>query len=581
MTIYKKLYKILSISQRKKIVSIFFMMLFSMMLEMVGIGVIIPVLAFMSKTNISTNYPVLQPVLSFFGKPTQEMLIIICMVTLGVLYVIKTIFLGCFTWIQNLFVYNLSASLSSRLFCGYLRQPWTFHLQRNSAQLILNVTNEVSLLTSTLQSCMVLISDGLVLLGIIILLGVVEPFGTLIIVSALGLVVWAFHYIIKNKLSAWGEARQNHEGLKIQHLQQGFGGAKDVKLLGRENEFSEQFDMHTAKVASITAKIKTLSDLNRLWLELLGMIGLILLVIVMIIQGTPPAALLPTMGLFAVAAFKLLPSINRMTGGIQNARYLLPAINKVYDEMQLVDISPIQYSNEVLTFKHHIGLECIDYQYKNATTNAVQSVKIQIKNGTSVGIIGTSGAGKSTLVDIILGLLPPDIGYVKVDGIDIQTNLRSWQNQVGYVPQSIFLTDDTIRRNIAFGVPESEIDDIAVQRSLKASQLENFVKNLPKGMDTLVGERGVRLSGGQRQRIGIARALYHNPTILVLDEATSSLDLSTEKEVMEAVNALQGDKTIIIVAHRLSTLSNCDLLYKLENGRVIQEGSFSFVANGA
>lgn len=319
---------------------------------------------------------------------------------------------------------------------------------------------------------------------------------------------------------------------------------------------------------------KTLTDLPRLWLELLAVAGLVALVLVLLVQGKPPTTLLPILGVFAAAAFRIMPSANRILGALQNLRYSLPAIDKLYQEILLLNNTASNESNDTMLFQNMLTLEQVTYRYENAEHRALNGVSLNIKWGTAVGFIGTSGAGKSTLVDVILGLLTPASGRVLVDNVDIQSNLRGWQNQIGYVPQSIFLTDDSLRRNIAFGLSDDLIDDEAVLRAIKAAQLEAFVGGLSEGVNTLVGERGVRLSGGQRQRIGIARALYHDPGVLVLDEATSSLDMATEKSVMEAINALHGEKTLIIIAHRLSTVANCDWIYKMEQGCVIDAGSF-------
>lgn len=575
----KKIYEILSKKQRSYVLLLFCFMLFAMCLEAVGISVIIPVIAFMTKANLSNEYPFLKPILERLGNPSQKELIIGSMLLLISLYLIKASFLGMLSWMQNRFVLRTGAGLSERLFIGYLRQPWPFHLKRNSAQLILNINNEVSLFTGTLQSAMVVATDSLLLLGIIGLLLTVAALETFVVVCVVGVIVFVYQSILKSKLSTWGLSRQYHDGLRIQLLQEGFGGAKDVKLMGREDNFCLQYNEHNFKVANIAANLRTLTDLTRLILELIGISGLGLLVILLIVHGIALEALLPSLGLFAAAAFRMLPSVNRITSSLQNAQYLIPAVNKIYDELKLIENIPCLQRASLLPFNVSITLDNVDYRYANEGGKTLQKIKIEIKHGSTVGFIGPSGAGKSTLVDIILGLLAPESGVVKVDGVDIQSNLRGWQNQIGYVPQSIFLTDDSIRRNIAFGISESEIDDCAVEKAYKAAHLDKLINMLPNGVNTLVGERGVRLSGGQRQRIGIARALYHNPSVLVLDEATSSLDLDTEKEVMLAVNAMHGEKTIIIVAHRLSTLRNCDVLYKLDSGRLVQEGSYACVVN--
>lgn len=579
MSTYKNLTQLLTKRERRQGLVVFVLTVISMALEVMGIGLIVPVIALMTKPNLLDGFPKLQPLLSALGNPDQLHLVIGSMLLLIGFYLVKTLFMTYVVWKQNKFAYGVLADLSHRLFGYYLNQPWRFHLQRNSAQLIQNVTSEVSVfVNNALQPGMMLLTEGLVLLGIAILLFQVQPIGTLIIVVTVLSVSWLFHGVTRRRILNWGEARQYHEGMRTQHLQQGLGGAKDVKLLGREQTFLDEYNTHNALSVRVGQNQKTLMDIPRLWLELLAVIGLGVLMFVMIAKGKSLDTLAPTLGLFAAAAFRIMPSLNRILGAVQNLRYGLPVINSLRKEIQLVEKTTKPTQSEILLpFKQDISLTNINYRYVNATKNALENINICIPHGTSVGFIGASGAGKSTLVDIILGLLTPDEGHVSVDGFDIQNNLRGWQKQIGYVPQTIFLTDDTLRRNVAFGLPEALIDDVAVQRAIKAAQLEGFIGSLPNGLDTLVGERGVRLSGGQRQRIGIARALYHDPAILVLDEATSSLDSLTEEGVMDAVNALQGDKTLLIVAHRLSTVERCDRLYKMEQGRVVEEGSFDQV----
>jgi len=293
----------------------------------------------------------------------------------------------------------------------------------------------------------------------------------------------------------------------------------------------------------------------------------------MLLQGRMIEALLPTLGLFAAAAFRLMPSVIRDIGAVQSLRYGLPVIDVLHDELNLAAPETVAHVKSVTPFRHALQLCQVSYTYPGSSEPALDQLSLIICRGESVGFIGSSGAGKSTLADILLGLLTPDLGEVRVDDQDIRRQLRNWQDQIGYVPQSIFLTDDTLCRNVAFGLPNTQIDEGAVWCAIRAAQLEDFVQSLPEGLSTMVGERGIRLSGGQCQRIGIARALYHDPAVLVLDEATSSLDIVTESGVMQAVRALHGTKTIIIIAHRISTVVHCDRLYRIEQGRVVEEGT--------
>jgi len=574
-TTARKIWGLLTSAERRSAVVLMGWMFIGMALETLGVGLVIPVIGLLSQPDFAASYPVLQQFFVTLGNPSHRTVIAAAMLGLVGVYFLKSLFLAFLAWWQMRFAFGVQEQLSQRLFTVYLRQPYIFHLQRNSAQLIRNVTSEVSIFTGKgILSIMMLLTESSVLFGLCSLLLLVEPLGALITVSVLGTAAWGFHRFTRRRITHWGEARQHHDGLRIQHLQEGLGGAKDVKLLGRETEFLEQYRLHNSQGARVGRLQATLQQLPRLWLELLAIGGLATLVLSMLAQGRALEAVLPTLGLFAAAAFRLMPSVNRVLGAVQSLRYGLPVINTLYEELKLAALEPAaQNNNEVHGFQTEIRLIDIRYTYPSASAPALNGLSVSIRKGESVGFIGSSGSGKSTLVDIILGLLTPNAGQVAVDGQDIQINLRAWQDQIGYVPQSIYLTDDTLRRNVAFGLPNEQIDDAAVQRAIQAAQLEEFVSSLPNGLETLVGERGVRLSGGQRQRIGIARALYHDPGVLVLDEATSALDITTERGVMQAVTALRGSKTILIVAHRRSTVEHCDRLSRLEQGRVVEEGS--------
>lgn len=569
----RKIWGLLGDAERSSAIMLLSLMFIGMLLETLGVGLVIPTLALLTQPGFLNNHPTLQPVLRFLGDPNQYTLVIYGMLVLVGVYLIKTLFLAYLVWRQAIFAFGVQVNLSQRLFTVYLRQPYTFHLQRNSAQLMRNLTDEVGMFTSAISQAMNLLTELLVLLGLCTLLLVVEPLGALIVVSVLGTAAWGFHRLTRRRITRWGEARQLHDGLRIQHLQQGLGGAKDVKLLGREADFLEQYRMHNAQSARVGQLQATLQQLPRLWLELLAVSGLAILVVSMLAQGRALEAVLPTLGLFAAAAFRLMPSVNRVLGAVQSLRYGLAMIDTLYAEFKLAAPEAGGARTSIVPFRAVLELNNITYAYPSASVTALKEISLTICHGESVGLVGSSGSGKSTLVDILLGLLTPDCGEVRLDGENIQQNLRNWQDQIGYVPQTIFLTDDTLARNVAFGLPNSQIDEDAVWRAIRAAQLEDFVHSLPMKLETVVGERGIRLSGGQRQRIGIARALYHDPAVLVLDEATSSLDTATERDVMQAVRALHGRKTILIIAHRLSTVEHCDRLYRLEMGQVVEEGS--------
>ena len=570
----RKIWNLLSRRERKYALILLMMMFVGMCLETLGIGMVIPAIVLITHEDVGASYPIIRPVLVALGNPSQGTLIVGGMFTLVAIYLVKALYLGVLAWLQGLYQAAVKVRLSQRLFTTYLRQPISFHLQRNSAQLIRNAVAEANQLAmSGLGAAMRLCTDGLLLLGIGALLLLVEPLGALIISVVLGSTAWGFQRITRARVIAWGEARRYHEVLRIQHIQQGLGGAKDIKLLGRESDFLEQFYVHTVHAARATRLMDILRQVPRLGLELLAVLGLAILVLIMLVQERELATIMPTLGLFGVAAFRLLPSVNRVLGAIQELRFSVPVIDNLYEELQLAAPAlPARGVKPTRELRQEIRLTDVSYVYAGASIPALNEVSFSIRQGETVGLIGPSGSGKSTLVDVLLGLLTPTAGYVTVDGHDIHESLRPWQDQIGYVSQSIYLTDDSLRRNVAFAVPSEDIDDEGVRRAIEAAQLKEFVASLPNGVESVVGERGIRLSGGQRQRIGIARALYHDPGVLVLDEATSSLDTATEQGVMRAVVALQASKTILIVAHRLSTVKHCDRLYRLEKGYIVEEG---------
>jgi ATP-binding cassette, subfamily B, bacterial PglK len=569
------IWDVLAGRQQRKAVALLLLMVVGMLLETLGVGLIIPALALMTHADLAHRYPAAAPLLRALGNPDRLHLVVWGMLALVAIYAIKAAFLAWLSWRQSQFVCGLQVDLSRRLFSAYLRQPYSFHLMRNSAELINNVVGEVAQFSQTcVMAGMNLLTEALIVLGITGLLLAVAPVGAIVVAAVFGLPSWGFHRLTQDRVLRWGHARQRHEHLRLQQLQQGLGGVKELMLLGREQECLSQYEQHNAASARAINRYQLLQQLPRLGLEVLAVCALAGLVMVMLAGRQPLDSLVPVLGLFAASAFRLLPSANRIINAVHSIRYALPAINVIHNEMALLRaaVPPPATTVSGIRFQDALVLERVCFQYPGTSAATLQDVDMRIQRGSCVGFIGGSGAGKSTLIDVILGLQAPASGVVCVDGADIQHNLRSWQALIGYVPQSIFLTDDTLRRNVALGLADEEIDDAAVRRAVTAAQLDEFVATLPAGLETTVGERGVRLSGGQLQRIGIARALYHDPQVLVLDEATSALDTATERGVMAAVRALRGRKTLIIVAHRLSTVEHCEWIYRLKAGRIVEAG---------
>jgi ATP-binding cassette, subfamily B, bacterial PglK len=566
---------ILTKVERRRMVFILLLMLIGSVLETFSLGLVVPAVGLLIKPNYVQNFPAID---NFLGHPSEVQFAVIAMTALVIIYILKCSFLLWSAWVQGGFSIGITARLGKELFENYMYQPYPFHLQRNSSVLIRNSQNSVSLMGGVFDPMLSIMTDSLVTLGLFALLIKLEPIGSLTTLAVFGISAWLFRRFTNARIKRWGEAQNNYRGMIIQHLQQGLGGVKDVKILGREDYFVSEYSNQLVGNAAVIRRFSVSQMLPRTGLEILTIFGLAVLVSTMVVAGKDLNSVLPVLGLFGAAAFRLVPAVSRMVSMVQTIAINRPIVNELFHDLSLqTSHSPKRQSHE--GFAEALEVSELSFKYETAPTNALSNVSLRVKRGEAVGLVGPSGSGKSTLVDVLLGLMAPASGAVLVDGVNVQDRIRWWQDQIGYVPQSIFLTDDTLRRNVAFGLPKSEIDDAAVDAAIRAAQLEEFVNSLPLGLETAVGERGVRLSGGQRQRIGIARALYHNPDVLVLDEATSSLDTETEHGVMQAVQALQGEKTVIIVAHRLSTVEYCDRLYRLESSRIVDEGTFAEVMN--
>ena len=565
---FRMVWKILNKTEKSWFVIISFMMFIGMLLEMLGLSLAIPAIAILMDPEQLTKYHFVESIFSFLignQEIKKDLMVLSGLTLLLLLYLFKTLYLTFLTWNQAKFVYSVQCTVSRNIFSKYMRQDYSFHLQRNSAQLIQNVINEVSLFTVAVQSKVILIAELFVLLGIGFLLLIIQPVGTAVVSSMMITFGLLYYFITKKYVLKWGEERQTHEGYRIQHIQQGLGGIKDVKITGRENLFIESYNTHNIKAAKIGWLINTVQNIPRLWLDLLAVTAVFALVLLYVKMGTSPEEILPSVALFIAAAFRILPSGSRILNVIQTLNFSHAAVLKLSNEMSLPEPMEVINHNEIIDFNGSIEIKNINFSYPDNKKAPIKDMSLSIKKGEFIGIIGQSGSGKTTLLDLILGFLTPDDGLITVDGQEIKYNLKNWRKQLGYVPQDIFLTDGSIKENIAFGLPIEKIDDEKLLRAVKMAQLEVFINELPNKFDTNLGERGIRISGGQKQRIGIARALYSDPEILILDEATSSLDTRTEKEIMKSILKLKREKTIIVVAHRTSTLVDCDRIIELPN----------------
>ena len=545
------------------------MMFCGMILEFAGISLIIPMIGGITgankninESNNGTNF--LQNFIPSDLAYNFSFIVLLFFVT----YLLKLLFNLLLGWRQSKFIFELESIFSSILFMNYLNQDYAFFLQKNSSILIKNVTVLVKQMNDYMLSILIIFSEGLVLFGISIFLFYIEPVGSFVILVVMGVITFAFQKVLKKYLTKWGKSFEISSGMRMHFLQEGFSAIKEIKLLGRESYFLNKFDESNEIFTSVGQKYQTVQFVPKAWLEMTAVSSIVIFIMILVYQDKDPSTILLTLSIFAAATFKLIPSLSRIVGSYQTMLYTRNSVKLLLDEIELT--KPVKHFQEInsLPFEKELVLENISFKYANTEKLILDKLNVTIPCYSLVGIVGTTGEGKSTFVDVILGLLKPSFGTIKIDGVDISKTLGTWQSKIGYVPQNIVLIDDTIRNNIAFGINVNDINDDMVQNAIKLSHLTNFINSLPEGVQTKVGERGVRLSGGQRQRIGIARALYANPSVIILDEATSSLDNATEKSIMNEINEFKNNKTIIVIAHRTNTLEKCDIIYHLKNGKV-------------
>jgi ABC-type multidrug transport system fused ATPase/permease subunit len=579
---FKKILYLFSDREKVQIGVIFLLILVGAAIETSAVGLVAPFIAILNNPEIIFKQRTLQTIYNFIGASSSRQFLLWATYGLIGFYFAKGLYVAILAYIQISFFNQKQIDISQRLLKAYLDRPYIFHLQRNSADLISNITSEVSqIFVGVISPFLILLTEMIVMTFVTILLITFEPISSAIAAISLFLSILIFNQLLRKQVSKQGLLRQQYTVRLIQSVNQSLGGIKETKVLGRENSFIEAYIKNNQILNRANLFVTLANQLPPLFIEAIVMTVLLLIIVFTILQGKEISAVLQTISLFAIAALRLMPSIKRILATLTTIRYFQASVNVVYQDLvalKVVQHQPKSISNQllpVISFEREIQLQNIDYQYPNSKERSLKNISLVIPKGSTVGFVGSSGAGKTTIIDIILGLLTPSKGQVIVDGQDIQTNLTSWHQYLGYIPQSIYLSDDTIRNNIAFGVPEEQIVEIEVWAALEAAQLKEMVSDLPEQLDTFVGERGIRLSGGQRQRVGIARALYHNPDILVMDEATAALDNATEREFIEALEAMSGKKTIIMIAHRLSTVKNCDRLYLMQQGQIISSGSYN------
>jgi len=576
---FRKLFDLLPSTDRLKFAGLFVLMMIGTVLELIGIGMIPVFISAVADADMVLQNEWAQPLLAALGIETARDLLIAGGIALIAIFFVKGVYLVWLHYVKARFIQGRFAFIAGMLFRTYMHAPYTFHLSRNTAELIRNVTNETSFIANqVLVPFFHILMQSLTILGIFLLLLYFEPVITLVAFLVIGGGGGLVLKLLKSRIRYYGKMAARERGRMIQGVNEGLGGFKDVTVMNRQNWFISRFRhfVNNLKKAQIFQVIANQSI--RPVLDFIAVAGMMLIAMLMVSQGRPVAAIIPVLALFGAATVRLLPAVTMVISHVTTLRYYLHAMHPVHRDImqqrERTDSIAAAQTKDKLPFRQEIRLNNVQYVYPDSTEQALRGVDLTIPKGAVVGFVGASGAGKSTIVDVILGLLEPQEGQILVDGVDTAGQIRKWQNNVGYIPQFIYLSDDTIGNNIAFGIPEKEISKDKVAAAVKAAQLEDLVRQLPDGLDTVIGERGVRLSGGQRQRIGIARALYDNPAVLIMDEATSALDNVTEKHVIKAIEALRGERTIIMIAHRLTTVMNCDHLYLMEQGRIIREGTY-------
>lgn len=537
-------------------------------LESFSIGLIMPLIIFISQGEEAYQFGLIS---SFINatKITSHLVVLLCVLAIVLLtYLLKSLFITFLIKKQHQYIFELESKTSEKLFKSYLQRPYSFHLQHNSSELIKNIYFEIKQLVNAVNQAFTFFSESLILLFLFGILIYFQPVITLISILFLASTILIFMRFVKHKTTYWGNDRKQYDKERVKILSDGLGNIKDIKLYGRGIDFYNEYKAKNQFSAHASMKHATFLKLPSVWLEFLAVFALLFLIGIMAFRGNQLLYMLPLLSLFTAATFRILPSLNRLSSAYQIVRFNLPVINTIYNEFCALPDENSIIKNASFVFADKIELKNVSFAYQDTKFQVLKNITLNIKKEKYIGLIGKSGAGKSTLVDILIGLLEPSAGNILVDGKDLKEINRAWQDQIGYVSQVINLTDDSIKKNIAFGINELDIDQKKLAIAIEYAQLQTFINSLPNGLETIVGEKGIRTSGGQRQRIGIARALYNNPQVLVFDEATNSLDTETELEIMQSISRLKNKKTIIMITHKSSLLKDCDHVYELKNGQI-------------
>lgn len=575
-----KLNYVLTKQQKQYGIMVFICTIISAVLEMLGVSAIMPMVEGILGTDALYEKWYLRPFINVFHVQSKSVLLIIVCVGVILIYIIKNLYFVAYTWLVKKYTYKINRELGVRVMESYMAQGYIFFVNNNSGKLIQGISGDVNAVNSIITNIFNFLTKVLSILVIGIFILLKEPFIAVFLLVLSGICVLAIQFFFKKSMHRYGmlqrEAAWNVNQSRYEMIQ----GSKEILVTGRQDFFKKRFVDGIREQNRCSIKIEMALTIPAYIIETASVIGLIVAVAIQVAVNGTSVETVAGLSAIAVAAFRILPAVGAVSSAINSIQSCIPSFNASYETIKKVNELEEALAKEMrngkivvdetIRLRNELTIDHIYYRYPNTEEYVLKDVSFKIKAKSSIGIIGTSGAGKTTFVDVLLGLLEPEKGRILLDGRDITTLGIQWNKNIGYVPQSVYLVDEDIRANIAFGIPTEKIEDELVWRALEMAQLADFIREQPKGLDTRVGEMGIRFSGGQRQRVAIARALYMNPEILVLDEATAALDNETESALMEAIDALQGEKTLIVVAHRLTTIRRCDYIYEVVNGKLVE-----------
>jgi len=574
MNLFKKINYIFDTKQKTKLVLLLFLILIGSLFELIGVSAILPLVNIAMQPDVIKNNEYFRMAADWFHLETVNEFVLFLALFLAILYIVKNVYLVLYRNYQYKFTYNTNRTISLKLMNCYLHQDYLFHVAHNVAELQRNISTDVSQFISTVSAVINITVEGVTCLLLIALLVATDIATTVIVIGILSVAILIYWSITRKLQLKYGVQARSASADLNKWLLQAFAGIKEIKVMNREQFFLNNYDEAYQKNISANRKYNIITMLPKHAIETIVICSVLLTMSIRILQGTDIKEFLTSLVVFAAAAVRMLPSFNRITEYIGTISFNKSGVENVFKdlkEIENLEIKSAQQRHDIekLQLQKKIIVEHLDFSYPNTSKKIFDNASIEIQKNKSVAFVGSSGAGKTTLADIIIGVLEPDAGHVYVDGFDVFTHLDAWHKTIGYIPQMIYLMDDTIRANVVFGIKEDRIDDEKVWKALERAEIAEFVRGLEDGIYTRIGDRGVRLSGGQRQRLGIARALYEEPDVLILDEATSALDNETEAAVMESIDSLHGKTTLIIIAHRLSTIQNCDEIYEVKDGKIV------------